>query len=379
MKVKFQFGLTLLSVVTFFLAGGVPLLAEDGTSSEQPTAEIAISTEQLQALATRLNGPVFKERIAARRELAARVKADPFAMGQLAINAELHVGAEIVQALKQQFLKEDNELGDRTEQVLMAMSMTRHEVGSLADSVLVTYTHLREERARRQITKLGGEFTYVSPTGSRLTTNQIARSTIDGGDEAMAPVLSMIWLHDNWSGTREDLWHLQRFQNHPDLLIYSMRGNGIDPQDLLRLAAILPGLTLGERGPCLGIKNDTTFFSPDDCIVGSILKGSAAEKYGLKPRDEITKLDGEDIQNFQHLVRALQSYDLGDKIKLHIIRDQVEMDLELVLGSWRGVSHHSGNTVAAPVEFKGPYSAIEQSPRPPSVPVPRQWLQIRYQ
>jgi hypothetical protein len=46
-------------------------------------------------------------------------------------------------------------------------------------------------------------------------------------------VLYGVWLHSDWKGTAEDLWHIERLAHWPDLVIYSIRGNGIDRRDLL--------------------------------------------------------------------------------------------------------------------------------------------------
>lgn len=64
----------------------------------------------------------------------------------------------------------------------------------------------------------------------------------------------------------------------------------------------------------------------------AITKDSPAEKAGLKEKDIILKINDENISTKNSLASTIQKYNVGDKIKLHILRDNKEQDVEVVLG-----------------------------------------------
>ena len=55
--------------------------------------------------------------------------------------------------------------------------------------------------------------------------------------------------------------------------------------------------------------------------VKSVIKGSAAEKAGLKKGDIIVAIDGENIQSSNDLVKKIGEYDKGNEIKIQIERN----------------------------------------------------------
>lgn len=63
----------------------------------------------------------------------------------------------------------------------------------------------------------------------------------------------------------------------------------------------------------------------------SILPGSPAEKAGLKEKDIIVKVNNDTIDEKNSLVSILGRYSVGDKVKLTIIRDNKEMQIDITL------------------------------------------------
>ena len=81
-------------------------------------------------------------------------------------------------------------------------------------------------------------------------------------------------------------------------------------------------------------------------LVSEVVKGSAAEKAGVKPTtrssrgeiivgDLIIGLGKENIGNHSDLVLALEKYRPGDRVALTVMRDEKEMELTLVLDEAR--------------------------------------------
>lgn len=63
----------------------------------------------------------------------------------------------------------------------------------------------------------------------------------------------------------------------------------------------------------------------------SILPNSPAEKAGLKEKDIITKVNNDAIDEKNSLVSVLGRYGVGDKVKLTIVRDNKEMQIDVTL------------------------------------------------
>jgi putative serine protease PepD len=68
-------------------------------------------------------------------------------------------------------------------------------------------------------------------------------------------------------------------------------------------------------------------------LVQSIISGSAAAKAGIKPGDIIQKVDGIALNNGQTLAGVLQLHEVGDHVKLTILRAGSTRDLDVTLAA----------------------------------------------
>ena len=65
--------------------------------------------------------------------------------------------------------------------------------------------------------------------------------------------------------------------------------------------------------------------------VASVDEYSPAEKGGLKIGDIIVECDGKSVKTFDELKEIKQSKDVGDTMKIRVIRDKKSVDLNVVL------------------------------------------------
>jgi serine protease Do len=72
---------------------------------------------------------------------------------------------------------------------------------------------------------------------------------------------------------------------------------------------------------------------PQGVIVTDVVKGSPAEKAGIKSGDLILEIDGREVKNSIQLRAYVQSKKPGDKVKLKVLRDGNEMEINVNLGS----------------------------------------------
>lgn len=339
-------------------------------ADESPVESDASPRLQITQIIEKLGDAHFETRIGAERQLAERAREAPDELAELARRSEAETATRIVQVLERTFQKHHDDVGDRAERALEEISQSESPAAKQAAFVLLGNSRLRESRARKAIERLGGELGYMNPREDRIRPPAVAPVTGVGfGEPAM---LYGIWLHSGWEGSRDDLWHLRRLGHWPNLTIYSIRGNGVTREELIQLNASIPGLRIEERGPCLGIQS-----RPDllPCQVTEVLPNGAAAAAGLKANDEILALNGQQVRNFSELVEMLKEHEVGEAVLLEVHRNGEPQEIEVTLGSWKGVALRDGHNVPAPKPFDGPFgmpNATTDSARrlPPPVPLP---------
>lgn len=82
-------------------------------------------------------------------------------------------------------------------------------------------------------------------------------------------------------------------------------------------------------GGFLGISLD-----PDEAgaTIEAVTPGSPAAKAGLKARDRILTFDGKNVEDSETLVRMVNRKKPGDVVKLRVVRDEEEIELQATLG-----------------------------------------------
>ena len=98
---------------------------------------------------------------------------------------------------------------------------------------------------------------------------------------------------------------------------------------------ILPQMIAGKdvKPPLLGVFWDQggQGESPGP-VIAQIVKNSAAERAGLLKGDIIVKFDDEEIETFPQLRKLVLSSNGGQKVRLRIIRQGQEKDVDVLLG-----------------------------------------------
>lgn len=71
---------------------------------------------------------------------------------------------------------------------------------------------------------------------------------------------------------------------------------------------------------------------PQGIYVVSVEEFSAAEKAGIKAGDVITSFDGKDVKTMTELNTQKNTHNIGDEVKIKVIRDKKEHEFTIVLG-----------------------------------------------
>lgn len=335
------------------LAAAIILL---GGRGQQVSAADPIPVAELNRLLAQVDSDDFDARVAAEQELARRVEGAPQRLLELLPEASPEAQVRLVGILEGVFLRYDDHRGDQAEKALEEVARSTFSAAGQAQSVLRGNSRLRESRACAAIKRLGGALIYVHPSDSR--SQSLAPQTGVGFGEPA--VLQTIFITEIWKGTPADLWHLERLSYQQNLILYNIRGSNVPFAELLRLTSVMPGLTVAERGGCLGIKATPSATTAE---VGEVVHNSAAERAGLRPDDRILKLNDEDVINFPHLVSLLLHYSPGDEVQLEVERGRQLLKVPVKLTSWTELEKTS---VPEPPPFVGPLG--QRIPPVPALP-----------
>ncbi|WP_437201344.1 PDZ domain-containing protein [Planctomicrobium sp. SH664] len=341
-------------IATMFLWGACALYGAEGTTPPENAGKIDRLVDQL-------SDGNFQTRRLAQLELAKEAAQNPEFLAAVIPNAPEEEAVRLVRVLEGIFLQHSDHLGDRAERVLDNLSLTSGVAAQEAEAILLEHTRLRQSRARKAIEELGGQLVFMPSTDPELLAARI-NNPPDRLKGEVLPVLYGIWLHHNWKGTKEDLWHLTRFSACPSLHLYTITGNQIAVDDLLPLASRIRGLTIEQRGACLGIRNDPTTTA---CIVKEIVPGGAAARAQLLPDDMILQLDDKKVSSFFHLVQLLQEHEIGDQVTFLVRRRFEEIEIPVTLTSWREGLAEDRRFAAPPPYFTGPCGPQPPKSAPP--------------
>ncbi|MCA9030853.1 MAG: PDZ domain-containing protein [Planctomycetaceae bacterium] len=335
--------------------------------------------ERVAGILERMHHPEFNERRTAYGELillrgpelqflVAHIPHDSPEVAWMCVRALEH----ILQADAEQ----DGELAERT---LEFLSFRENSVGAAAALALIRNGQLRESRATDALLKLGATINYINPLNSLASGGQpVVTAPGTGVGFGPAKIPTTIWIHSDWTGTTEDLWHIRRFAHRQRLLVYLVNGCGVSGNEVMSSAALwLPGLDVEQRGKAnFGIIRETEFLP--GCTIREAVEHGPAARAGLQQGDRIIEVDEKRIQSFYDLVNYLQNKVPRDVVEATFVREvfednmrrEVTMKTKVTLGSWR--TQTDPHSLLPPPRFQGPEgpSFYTLYDRPPEVPLP---------
>jgi len=115
-------------------------------------------------------------------------------------------------------------------------------------------------------------------------------------------------------------------------------------EDNIMLSSAFANSEGGEEHPFLGVMGTTD--DEGQVVIEKVIKGSAAEKAGLKDGDIVLEADGMNLSDYEQLVDIIRSKEAGDKLGLKVDREGQELNLEaeLKLKKVRRIAWSSSST-----------------------------------
>ncbi|MEZ5940346.1 MAG: PDZ domain-containing protein [Planctomycetaceae bacterium] len=347
-----------------FLATAMPALCDD------------VAREHVAGILERLRHPEFAERRRAYGELI-QLRGQELSVLTASVPEDSSEAAwmcvRALETILQADAEHDGELAERT---LEQLSFREDPVGAAAALTLIRNGQLRESRATQALLDLGATINYMNPFGLQVAPIPTTSGTGVGFGPASLP--SAIWLHSDWTGTKDDLWHIRRFAHRKGLVVYLVAGCGVTGNDVMSSAAVwLPSLDIEQRGKAnFGIIREAEFLP--GCTIREAVQHGPAAGAGLEAGDRIVEVDGKRIQSFYDLVNYLQNKVPREVVETTFVRRVIQdgeyrdvtMKTKVILGSWKTQTNPHG--LLPPLQFQGPEGPSFHSlyDRPPVVPTP---------
>jgi len=313
--------------VALFLWFQAPAAAQNADDASNFTVELLIQN---------LASEKYKTRELATRQLLKMGSSVVVPLTEAARSGEIEVALRAEAVLEKIFIDE-SPASDSAERSLIALSeSTNGVVARQSERCLRSHISLREDRAIKQIEKLGARILYKSNDASRNGMLNGPRGIIINGrvtkPEYRSQMISAIILDKDWKGGDEGLWNLKRLVQ-VDSIVH-IDGNGISQEAIDNLMVYHPGLILQKRGKAsLGIQ----MVEQDQgagCLIKHVIKGSAASKAGLLPFDIITKIDNQKTTTIDALINYIATKKPGDRVTVRFLRGGITRTLTVVLGGW---------------------------------------------
>ena len=287
---------------------------------DTPPAD-ALLTEQFKTAIADLDHPDFERREAAADQLFAMGGSALTALSEAAESGSPEVSVRAFEILQRMYRGDDEATFEALEDVLSNLKANDQlAVAARAERAFDNGAETRQKRAISQFERLGGIIQFSDRGVDR---QPLAR-----------PYIQYIMIGRDWEGGAAGLRLLPRIE---DLRLsrsqlYIIRGIEVPEETLLDLMAELPFLEIQRRGPArLGITSESRAVG---CVVGAIDPGSAADLAGLKPRDEVTEIDGNEVNSFEGLVEVVGRKEPGDEIPIVFRRGTETHKVVAKLSAW---------------------------------------------
>jgi len=197
-------------------------------------------------------------------------------------------------------------------------------------------SRMREERAIAEIVRLGGvERRRYAVAGQNVVGHVLIGEKWRGGDAGLRWIRDLHWLQLlSIRGAAISDRGIAELKDLPSLVRIELFGTQVTKQGVEALQKVFPDVKIDHRGGALlGVQGLPDLTRPAE--IADVVRGSAADRAGLRPRDVVTDFNGQPVKNFDALTRFIAGFRPGDKATLTIERGGKTMAVEVTFGKWQ--------------------------------------------
>ncbi len=240
----------------------------------------------------------------------------------------LEAAVRAILVIEQIYIQGKEKSVGRAEDALEKLANAKNpSVAIRAEEVIDRHADIREKRAVREITKMGGKVTF-------WTAEDIAKTP--GASSREPGQVRYIVLGKNWTGNENErgLRFIKRIRDLTTL--YMIKGHPIPDLAMDDLMKALPATRFQTResDAMLGISSQAGGIENGGCLVGDVSEGLAAAKAGIQSGDLIVKFGENQVNNFESLVDLIGKKEAGDKVEVLLIRNGKPKAVNVTLSSW---------------------------------------------
>jgi serine protease Do len=108
---------------------------------------------------------------------------------------------------------------------------------------------------------------------------------------------------------------------------------GLQEEPIALGVVSVPPRNIARGRPLLGVQLGD-LEEPRGALIESVMPDSAAERAKLKAGDVVTRVNDRKVTSRPEMIEIIGEHITGETIRMHILRDEKEMDLEATLGSF---------------------------------------------
>lgn len=198
----------------------------------------------------------------------------------------------------------------------------------LAEAAREILDRLWTRRVEIAITELNRLKIPMEPRDPTLLWQAPERQSSMFGSDPTSNQHLKIYIDETWPADPKAFQLLQRLEGLAAwsqiggglVSLYKIDGNPLTVEQTALLKGIFGDLRIQERGRvCLGVLQQSMFETGKGVLIGRVEKGSSADQAGLKSGDMILALNGEELSDFEELVKLLRQFKVGDTITMTVI------------------------------------------------------------
>ena len=282
---------------------------------------------ETERLIGQLDAADFSVRLHASRRLHDVSAADiPQIAEQAAGHSSAEVSARLLEVLEQFYLSEDADSVRAASDALEGLSRSeRLRVAESAQEMLERHWKIRVELAASELRRMGAILQQSTPDSP----NRFNRGFQAPLQQFRTDDLK-VFLTDAYTGGSEGLKHFERMMAlvrpqsmFPGLGVFVIDGHSLSEEDVTALQNQLGvGRVVARGRVALGITGEQAAIAGiAGCLLKEVAPNSSAADAGLNGGDLITALDDKPLRDFDDLVEKLKVFDVGDTVKVTVIRN----------------------------------------------------------